>query len=334
MLIGRCFAAVGSRRTVVLVAALLAGAVTARLGFWQLDRAQQKLALQARIESRAELPPLAQSDLARTLAAAPDQHFRRITLRGRWLAERTVYLDNRQMAARQGFYVVTPLLLAGGDAVLVQRGWAPRDFTDRNRLAPLATPAGEVLVTGRIAPPPSKLFELGGTESGPIRQNLEMSVFAREIGLVLRPVSVQQTRDTVLIVPGEPSANAGVHAEAPTDATDEAKSDTAEASLTASAATMSSGISAAAATTPSTAALSPSPTITTPESATPASASAVANAGPTDPLLRQWPAPAVDVGKHYGYAFQWFALCALITGLAMWFQILRPRLNRIHGRPT
>ena len=49
--------------------------------------------------------------------------------------------------------------------------------------------------------------------------------------------------------------------------------------------------------------------------------------GPTPPqdgLLRQWPEPAADVQKHYGYAFQWFALCALILGLYVWFQLIRP----------
>jgi surfeit locus 1 family protein len=48
-----------------------------------------------------------------------------------------------------------------------------------------------------------------------------------------------------------------------------------------------------------------------------------------DGLLRQWPAPAADVGKHYGYAFQWFAMSALIVGLYAWFQLLRPALRRV-----
>jgi surfeit locus 1 family protein len=287
------FAGVRSRRTVVLIAALLAATGTARLGFWQLDRAQQKIALQDRIESRAELPPLLQTELARTPAMAADQHYRRITLRGRWLVERTVYLDNRQMAARQGFFVITPLLLASGDAVLVQRGWAPRDFIDRSQLPALPTPAGEVLVTGRIAPPPSKLFELGAAGSGPIRQNLEIAAFAAEIGVALRPVSVQQTRAVVLV--------------SPDDAAPRSADADLEADLSLSATT---------------------------ESRAAAPAIAAVNTLPADPLLRQWPAPAVDVGKHYGYAFQWFALCALISGLALWFQIIRPRLKNIHGRPT
>jgi surfeit locus 1 family protein len=52
---------------------------------------------------------------------------------------------------------------------------------------------------------------------------------------------------------------------------------------------------------------------------------------PGDGLLRQWLAPAVDVSKHHGYAFQWFALCALIVGLTAWFQIIRPQ--RLARRP-
>jgi surfeit locus 1 family protein len=44
-----------------------------------------------------------------------------------------------------------------------------------------------------------------------------------------------------------------------------------------------------------------------------------------DGLRRDWPAPAVDVHKHYGYAFQWFALCALTIVLHVWFRIIRPR---------
>jgi surfeit locus 1 family protein len=47
-----------------------------------------------------------------------------------------------------------------------------------------------------------------------------------------------------------------------------------------------------------------------------------------DGLLRQWPRPAGGVQKHYGYAFQWFALSALMAGLYVWFQLLRPRRKR------
>jgi surfeit locus 1 family protein len=101
-----------------------------------------------------------------------------------------VYLDNRQMDGRPGFFVLTPLLLDDGSAVLVQRGWLPRDFQDRSRVAALPTPDGVVELLGRIAPPPARLYEFDGNQAGPIRQNLDLGAFARETGLALRPLTL------------------------------------------------------------------------------------------------------------------------------------------------
>jgi surfeit locus 1 family protein len=237
-----------SRRVVVLVAALAGALLTARLGVWQLSRASQKEGLQAALDARGSAPPLAQAELAADPVVAGEQHYRRITLRGRWVGGRTVFLDNRPMAGRAGFYVLTPLLLGdGAEAVLVQRGWVPRDAADRTRVPVVVSPEGEVTVEGRIAPPPPRLYALGAETGGTIRQNLDLDGFSRETGLHLRPLSVQMTD--------------------------------------------------------------------------------VAGA-PPDGLLREWPAPAFGVHKHYGYAFQWFALATLITGLYVWFQLVRPRLRR------
>ncbi|CAG1018189.1 hypothetical protein BURC_02931 [Burkholderiaceae bacterium] len=236
-----------SREAVVLVAAVLGVGLTARLGWWQLDRAAQKVALQQALEQRAALAELSAEALARTDSEAAAQHHRRIRLQGRWLDAATVYLDNRQMNGRPGFFVVTPLLIGGtSHAVLVQRGWAPRDFTDRWRVPALPASPAEVVVGGRVAPPPARLYEFSTAASGPIRQNLDLAAYGREIGVRFAPVSVVQ--------------------EAPPE--------------------------------------------------------------PGDGLLRQWPRPAVDVHKHYGYAFQWLALSALMAGLYVWFQLVRPRLRR------
>ncbi|NWG73011.1 MAG: hypothetical protein HXY24_00100, partial [Rubrivivax sp.] len=50
------------RRAVVLVAALVAVAVTARLGVWQLDRAAQKREHAAELAAREAAPPVAVGD--------------------------------------------------------------------------------------------------------------------------------------------------------------------------------------------------------------------------------------------------------------------------------
>lgn len=176
----------------VTVAALLALAATAALGRWQLGRAAEKQALQAAIEERAQLPVLDASSLAHSVAPDTLLH-RRVEASGQWVAEHTVFLDNRQMHGRPGFFVVTPLRLQGSEAVvLVQRGWVPRNFEDRTRVPQIDTPAGIVCVQGRIAPAPGKLYEMGASEAGPIRQNLDLAQFRTETGLALAAVSIQQ----------------------------------------------------------------------------------------------------------------------------------------------
>lgn len=247
------------RRLIVLLAALLTAGLGLRLGIWQLDRAAQKQALQAALDQRSALPPLPQAELAATTADAAVQHQRRIRLRGIWLPEATVFLDNRQMHGRPGFFVLTPLRLAPAEAaaaqassplVWVQRGWTPRDNNERTRLPVVPTPGGTVEIAGRVAPAPARLYQFAADAGGAIRQNLDLGDSARALGQAVAPLTVLQT-------------------EAPADG--------------------------------------------------------------ADGLLRDWPPPAVDIHKHHGYAFQWFALSFLITGLYVWFQVIRPRRRR--GQP-
>ena len=174
-------------------AALLAVVTTLALGRWQLSRAAQKESVQASIAAKAGLPQLEGQALARRNDPTSELH-RGVTLRGHWMAQRTVFLDNRPMNDKAGFYVVTPMALENSPAViLVQRGWVARNFVDRTSLPEIGTPTGVVEIQGRIAPPPAKLYELGGAETGLIRQNLDIAQFSGEIGLPLLAVSVQQT---------------------------------------------------------------------------------------------------------------------------------------------
>lgn len=175
------------------VAALLGVALTLSLGRWQLSRAAQKEALQAAIEEQKARPAL---DSA-ALSAAPvpaSLVYRPVALQGEWVAEHTVFLDNRQLDGKPGFFVLTPLRLAGAQQViLVQRGWVPRNFVDRTALPRVETPQGPVVIVGRIAPPPSKLYAFDGVETGPIRQNLDLAGFAAETRLPVLGVTVLQT---------------------------------------------------------------------------------------------------------------------------------------------
>lgn len=182
-----------ARFWVVTLATVVTMAVTAALGFWQLDRAGQKRALQAQIEQRGELAPWSTRELLQASDVQAGLH-RPVQLQGRWVQGATLFLDNRQMNARVGFFVITPLRLAGSDhAILVQRGWVARDFNDRSRVPVVNTPAGEVRLEGRLAPPPGRLYQLGESGSGPIRQNVDIPGLAQGFGVPLLGVSVLQT---------------------------------------------------------------------------------------------------------------------------------------------
>ena len=92
------------------------------------------------------------------------------------------------MDERSGFYVMTPLRLPDGTAVLVQRGWVPRDDTDPMRVPVLPMLAGQQRVYGHAAPWPSHWIDIGHGAGGAVRQNLELAAFTAESGLALRPV--------------------------------------------------------------------------------------------------------------------------------------------------
>jgi surfeit locus 1 family protein len=175
---------------------LIVMAITVRLGFWQRDRAHQKEALNAQIVAFEQAP-------VQRVGAAPialkDINFHRVMARGTFMPERVVYLDNRPYMDQPGFYVVMPLKLADGGVVLVNRGWLPRNLSDRTGIAPYDTPAGEVEIDGVARPNASLAFELGHGGSAAhekIRQNLDVAAYAAETGLPLQPFVIQQQNDT------------------------------------------------------------------------------------------------------------------------------------------
>ncbi len=158
-----------------------------------MDRAAQKTALAAQMQQQMALPALTLLGDERPDFWATQIH-RAVQVQGQWLPEYTVYLDNRQMDGRPGFWVMTPLKIAGSEqSVLVQRGWVPRNFQDRSAVPPVPTGTDTLVLQGRIAPHVAKLLELGHVQEGRIRQNLDLSRYAQETRLSLLPVLVLQT---------------------------------------------------------------------------------------------------------------------------------------------
>lgn len=178
---------------ITLCGALVMISLTLSLGFWQLRRAALKEDLRMQIAQKQTQAALGNIELQNIDALVQWLH-RPVKLTGQWVQESTIYLDNRQMGGRTGFYVVSPLKLEGdGRLILIQRGWLPRDFMDRSRVPDVLTPAGVVTVVGRLATVPSKVYELGKAEPGRIRQNLDVDALAQEWSVDLMHASVVQT---------------------------------------------------------------------------------------------------------------------------------------------
>lgn len=180
-------------RPIPFIAALIVAIIGILLGNWQQDRAAYKTGLQAQQLERGAAAPI---ELGSTIAASDDLAFRRVRLRGEFVAGWPVFLANRPMGSQSGFYLAMPFRIAGSDMhVLVLRGWLPRQ-AEFGKLPPFVTPAGPLLIEGRVVASSGRVMELG--ESAPLApgaqvQNLAPQDLARASGLALQPFLVQQT---------------------------------------------------------------------------------------------------------------------------------------------
>ena len=92
-------------------------------------------------------------------------------------------------AGRVGYTVVTPLLLADGRAVLVDRGFVLAG-PSRAVLPSVPPPSGAVTLRGRIDFPPNGYLDLGGVApiaKGVLWQHLDPARYAEATGLAVLP---------------------------------------------------------------------------------------------------------------------------------------------------
>ena len=113
------------------VATLVGVALLVTLGNWQLRRLAWKEALIAAVETRSHAPPIdapAEADWPRLDPA--DYEYRRVQLTGAFERDKQVFVfralaDPRGRYGGQGYLVLTPLRLADGSIVLIDRGFVP-----------------------------------------------------------------------------------------------------------------------------------------------------------------------------------------------------------------
>lgn len=136
----------GPARWLALILGLAAFVVLLGLGTWQVERLYWKEALLATIDQRIHSAPLPLAEVEAKFGEAGDVDYWPVTVTGRFLhsGERHFFATHE---GNSGFYVYTPLQLADGRFVLVNRGFVPYDLKDPTKRAQ-GQVEGEVTVTG------------------------------------------------------------------------------------------------------------------------------------------------------------------------------------------
>lgn len=116
------------------------------LGFWQLDRADEKQRILDQYNTNQQAPPAIIADLV----GDTNLQYRSAWLIGELNADRRLILDNRVKNGRPGYEILEALSIVGLDQkVLVNRGWVPASL-DRNQLPEIAPVLGSNQFRGAL----------------------------------------------------------------------------------------------------------------------------------------------------------------------------------------
>jgi len=131
------------------IATFIGVVLLAALGHWQVQRLAWKEGLIAAIAERAHAPPVSLAAAEERAARGADVEYTRVLLTGRFDNEREIHLYALDETGAPGFHVITPLHLADGSIVLINRGFVPNDLKDPARRS-TGQLASEVSITGLV----------------------------------------------------------------------------------------------------------------------------------------------------------------------------------------
>ncbi len=115
-----------SRKWVFATLFVLTGAVVcARLGIWQLDRLTQRRLFNAHYSEIVQESTLI-LDASQTLDLTT-MDYRSVIVKGIYDPTKSVALRNQYHDNQPGYFLLTPLVLADGSAILIERGWIPSE---------------------------------------------------------------------------------------------------------------------------------------------------------------------------------------------------------------
>lgn len=136
--------------------------VLMRLGFWQLDRAADKHHLRQLSELRQNMEVQEIESIIHL--SSVDMSYRKVALRGDYINDKNILIDNQIFHSTFGYDVVTPFRLSSnGLVVFISRGWIQGSL-DRTRYPVIAPIDGELELIARVFVPSKTPYLIGPAE--------------------------------------------------------------------------------------------------------------------------------------------------------------------------
>jgi len=184
---------------ITTVAVVAVTALFVRLGFWQLDRLDERQATNVAAQSRLGQPSLDVDALIGEVGADLDEsEYRRAVAVGVFDVAGEVLIRSQVYRGSAGFHVITPLIKSDGSAVLVNRGWVPlgMDEVPVNQASPIVA-NGTSRVEGwvhlsQLRPALGPVDD--ASEDLAVLSRVDIDRIQQQVGYSLEPVYVVQIR--------------------------------------------------------------------------------------------------------------------------------------------
>jgi surfeit locus 1 family protein len=189
------------RKWLLATLLVLAGTVLCiRLGIWQLDRLEQRRAFNAQYESARAQPLL---NLNQGLPAdIVEMEWRPVAATGEYDFANQVAIRNQYYGSQYGYHLLTPILLHGGEAVLVDRGWIPAEGNAVPEDWRKYDEPGAIHVTGQVRLGRAKSTLLGVSDPLPedgtkleVWNNADLTRIAAQMPYPILPIYIQPDVD-------------------------------------------------------------------------------------------------------------------------------------------
>jgi surfeit locus 1 family protein len=174
------------------LATLIVMALCIRLGFWQYNKAQEKIIAQQQIDQGLKTEP---SKLPSIIENKEDWLYKRVSFKGEYMPEYQIILDNRVHNSQAGYHVITPVKINGDNHyVLVNRGWIAGN--PHRDLPVIETPTGEHVFIGDLFFPLDKVFTLEAEVDEnaiwqPLWQHIDMQRYQSSVPFNVKPFIVR-----------------------------------------------------------------------------------------------------------------------------------------------